>query len=218
MLSNSTAGDSSVWCSISVMRPMSSCQVAPSTRRSSPIASTRSSHSRVSRWRVRAWVCAILKFPSANSDQPPANGPGEAADWWLMADRLLLGRDGLAIVEDELAALADLLLDQGPDLVQVLEEHRLTLDVQRPRARDVDIENGLDAARPRAHHDHPIRQEDRLVNLVGDEQHRLARGVPHLEQLLLHELARLGVERRERLVHQEDLGVRGQRPRQVRAL
>ena len=45
---------------------------------------------------------------------------------------------------------------------------------------------------------------------------RLAR--PQLEQLVLHQLARLDVERRERLVHQQDLRVEDQHLRERDAL
>ena len=41
---------------------------------------------------------------------------------------------------------------------------------------------------------------------------------PDLQQLGLHELARLGVERGERLVHQQHQRIGRQRPRQVDAL
>src|SRR5579875_386076 len=138
MLSKSTAGASSVWWSISVMRPMSSCQEAPSTRRSSPIRSTWSSQVRVSRCSL-VWVCAIKLL-------------------------LLFAASG-----QEHAALAYLLLDQGPDLIEVLQELRLALEVQRARARDVDVEDRLDPPGSRAHHDHAVGEEDRLVDLVGDE-------------------------------------------------
>src|SRR5215217_2983561 len=179
MLSKSTAGDSSVWCSISVTRPISSCQEAPSTRRSSPMRSTWSSQVRVSRCtEAGAWAMCVLLFVGAG---------------------------------EEHATLADFFLDERPDLVQVLEEPRLTLEMKRARARDVDVEDGLDAPGSRAHHDDAIGEEDRLVDLVGDKQHRLAGLVPDLQQLLLHELARLRVERGERLVHEQDLGVRGER-------
>src|SRR4051812_9117762 len=186
MLSKSTAGDSSVWCSISVTRPMSSCQEAPSTRRSSPMRSTWSSQVRVSRCRdAGACAMSVLLFVAAG---------------------------------EEHAALAHFLFDERPDLVQVLEEPRLALEMEGARARDVDVEDGLDAPRPCAHHDDAVGEEDRLVDLVGNEEHRLAGLVPDLEQLLLHELARLRVERGKRLVHQQDLGVGGERAGQVAAL
>src|ERR1700730_15672648 len=186
MLSKSTAGDSSVWCSISVARPMSSCRAAPRTRRSSPMRSTWSSQVRVSRCRdTGAWAMSLLLFVATG---------------------------------EEHTALPDFFLDERPDLVQVLEELRLALEMQGARARDVDVEDGLDAPGPRAHHDDAVGEEDGLVDLVGNEEHRLAGLVPDLEQLLLHELARLGIERGERLVHEQDLGVGGERAGQVTAL
>ena len=48
--------------------------------------------------------------------------------------------------------------------------------------------------------------------------HRLARLAPDLEQLGLHELAGLGVERGERLVHQQHFGIGRQRAREIDAL
>jgi hypothetical protein len=53
---------------------------------------------------------------------------------------------------------------------------------------------------------------------VRDEQHRLLLRGPQAEHLVLHQLARLDVERRERLVHQDDVGVERQRLREARAL
>ena len=48
--------------------------------------------------------------------------------------------------------------------------------------------------------------------------HRLAIRAPDAQQLRLHELARLRVERGERLVHEQDVRVDGQRAREVGAL
>ena len=45
---------------------------------------------------------------------------------------------------------------------------------------------------------------------MGDEQHRLAVGVPQLQQQIAHDLSRLRIERPERLVHQQDLRVADQ--------
>jgi hypothetical protein len=53
---------------------------------------------------------------------------------------------------------------------------------------------------------------------VGDEQHRLPGLVPDAQQLGLHQIAGLGVERGERLVHQQHLGIGRQRARQPDAL
>ncbi len=55
---------------------------------------------------------------------------------------------------------------------------------------------------------------------MGDEHHGLALVGPlhEREQLLLQDFARLRVERRERLVHQQDRRVHGERPHQAHAL
>src|SRR5207237_1666042 len=67
--------------------------------------------------------------------------------------------------------------------------------------------SGLDQideyARTRRHHANAIGQERRLVERMGDQQHRRASLAPQLEQLITHEKARLLVERTERLVEQQ---------------
>ena len=90
--------------------------------------------------------------------------------------------------------------------------------VERARARDVDRDLLLDPARPRGHHVDHVAEEHRLVDVVGDEQHGLVALLPDAEQHLLHQRARLAVERAERLVHQQDLGVVGERAGERHAL
>src|SRR4051812_41324962 len=46
---------------------------------------------------------------------------------------------------------------------------------------------------------------------MRDEQDRFSVRRPELQQLVFHQLARLDVERRKRLVHQDDLGIEDQR-------
>src|SRR5260370_31382804 len=69
------------------------------------------------------------------------------------------------------------------------------------RPRHVDRHAVQHAAGARREHDHAIRQIDGLVDVVGDEDDRLARAAPDVQQERLHLVARLHVERRERLVH-----------------
>ena len=64
--------------------------------------------------------------------------------------------------------------------------------------------------RPRRHDDDAVGQRDRLFQVVGDEQHRLAVPAPEVEQQIAHDLPGLGIERPERLVHQEDPGIADQ--------
>ena len=74
-------------------------------------------------------------------------------------------------------------------------------------------------ARGPGRHDHDaVGERDRLFEIVGDEQHRLAVGVPQFQQQIAHDLPGLGVERAERLVHQKDLGIADQHLRQADAL
>ncbi len=73
-------------------------------------------------------------------------------------------------------------------------------------------------ARPRRHDHDAVGERDRLFEIVGDEQHRLAIGVPQFQQQIAHDLAGLGIERPERLVHQQDLGIADQHLGQTDAL
>ena len=63
-----------------------------------------------------------------------------------------------------------------------------------------------------------LDQRQRLAEVVGDEQHGLALALPDLEQGLVHLELGVGVERAERLVHQEDLGLHDERAHQRHAL
>src|SRR5690242_231249 len=72
--------------------------------------------------------------------------------------------------------------------------------------------------RPGGKYDHAIGERDRLLEVVRNEQHRLAVGRPELEEVVLHQLPRLDVQRREGLVHQDDLRIEDQRLSQGDAL
>ena len=56
---------------------------------------------------------------------------------------------------------------------------------------------------PTAQHDHSVGQEQRLVEIVGDQEHGRPVPLPECDQLLLQRLAGQGVERAERLVQQQ---------------
>jgi uncharacterized protein len=97
---------------------------------------------------------------------------------------------------------ANLFLDQAPDVVHDLRKFRTALYAESPRPRKVDRDNLLDPSRPHGQHDNPVGQEYGLVNLVRHEQNRLSlRLIPDLQQLGLHQLPGLCVERGEGLVH-----------------
>ena len=76
-----------------------------------------------------------------------------------------------------------------------------------------------DARRRTGRHDHhAIGKRNRLLQIVGHKQHRLAVRAPQIEQQIAHDLARLGIERPERLVHQQNLGIADQDLREADAL
>src|SRR6266581_7574752 len=53
------------------------------------------------------------------------------------------------------------------------------------RARQIDIDGLLDAAGRTRHHHDLVRQKHRLIDRMGDEQHRLAVALPDIEQVVL---------------------------------
>ena len=81
-------------------------------------------------------------------------------------------------------------------------ELRRVVHVERARPRQVDVDHIDDPARPRGHHYHPVGEIHRLGDAVGDQQDGLAAVGPDSLQFLVHGLARHGIERAERLVHQ----------------
>ena len=94
----------------------------------------------------------------------------------------------------------------------------LTSEMSRGRAqRHAPVADDA-RGRPRRHDDDAVGQRDRLFQIVGDEQHRLAVGAPQIEQQIAHDLPRLRVERAERLVHQQDLRIADQHLREADAL
>ena len=76
----------------------------------------------------------------------------------------------------------------------------------------------ISCTRPSLHDHDAVGEQHRLVEIVGDEQDGLAGAGVDVEQLGLHGLARLRVERAERLVHQQHLRVDGERARDADAL
>jgi hypothetical protein len=112
--------------------------------------------------------------------------------------------------------LEDLGPQLAPDrLVQPMEARQQARLGGFARALEVD---GVVADHPRArtrrHDHHPIREGDRFLQIMGDEQHRpLAR--PQAHEQVAHDLPGLGIERPERLIHQQDLRVADQHLREA---
>jgi hypothetical protein len=78
----------------------------------------------------------------------------------------------------------------------------------------LDPDVSADAARPLRHHDHALRQIDGFEHRVGDEDHGLVQLAPQRQQVVVEAEAGDLVECRERLVHQQDVGIGDQRARQ----
>src|SRR6266571_5946187 len=70
-------------------------------------------------------------------------------------------------------------------------------------ARDGNPDRVLDTARPRREHDDAVREPQGLVEIVRDVNDRELGAVEQPHQVLDQELAGLRIERRERLVHQQ---------------
>ena len=122
----------------------------------------------------------------------------------------------------ELLAIAGehFLAQHRPDRLVQLDEARRRAhlgDVARPRQVDREL---ADRMRRRAGReaDDAVAHRDRLVEVVGDEEHRLLLLGPEREHLVFHQLARLHVERREGLVHEDDVGIEDERLREADAL
>ena len=96
---------------------------------------------------------------------------------------------------------------RGEDAIAALEVGR---GIQVAGARKVNLDDFLDRGRPAAHDQDAVGQLDRLVDVVGDEEDRLAFGFPDPDEVGPHLEPGDVVEGAERLVHVEDLGVRRQ--------
>ena len=81
-----------------------------------------------------------------------------------------------------------------------------------PRSRDGQRQFVENPAWLRLHDDGPIRQRHGFMNIVGHHQDSRARLFPKSEEMIVQTCAREGVERRERLVEEQNLGVHRQTP------
>src|SRR3989442_5535147 len=80
------------------------------------------------------------------------------------------------------------------------------------------VEVALDATGTGSHNDDAVAHVDCFVDVVSDQKHRSAAGLPKTEHFVLHAHAGEGIQRAERLVQEEDLGMVNQRPGQSHAL
>ena len=124
------------------------------------------------------------------------------------------GRDGFAAGRLGLGALGH----QRVDLVDELAEFGVEA-VARMGQGNGDL--GRDAARVGGQHEDAVAHQHRLLDVVGDHQDRLDRDAPFLPEVEQVGAQRLGgqhVERRERLVHQQDFRLHDQRAGEADAL
>src|SRR5467141_2433605 len=103
-----------------------------------------------------------------------------------------------------------LIPNQVPDLVNLVDKPLGAVDL-RIGLVEAGVDDGLDAPGPCGHHRDPLREVDGFVHVVGDEDHGFARLLPDGKQLPLHQAAGLRIERAERLIHQQDARVEGER-------
>jgi hypothetical protein len=97
----------------------------------------------------------------------------------------------------------DLAAQMAADLVEL--DRLADLQAARPDEGDADVLD--DAAGPPAHHQHAVGEIDGLADGMGDEQRGAVVLLPHLHQHQVHLVARDGIQRAERLVHQQQVGL-----------
>ena len=149
--------------------------------------------------------------PSTTRTGPSASSTARAASRTIVSD----GRAGAPSASPGLASR----------ITQLQGEHVRLGDVG-DEVPDVLVGRGADDLVGRAdlddlavaHDQDPVAQLERLGEVVGDEHHRLADLLVQADDLVLHVAADQGVERGERLVEEQDVGVGGQRARQADAL
>src|SRR5712692_1052076 len=113
-----------------------------------------------------------------------------------------------------LGGVADLLEDERLQLA----EAGGALEVFRAVQRKVDGDLFHERPRIRAEDVDLVREVDRLRDVVGHEEDRALDLLPQLVDEVLHAEAGLHVEGAEGLVHEDDLGLHGQRARDRHAL
>src|SRR5438445_12903065 len=92
--------------------------------------------------------------------------------------------------ELRLDRLHALFVDHADHLVAQLGEPWARHHVEAAGAWQIDRQRRADAARAVRHDIDHVAQKDRLVDVMGDEEHGLAITLPEVGQHLLHDLAR----------------------------
>ncbi len=79
--------------------------------------------------------------------------------------------------------------------------------VDKAGPRQLDREDRLNTAGPGGQQHDAVRQTDRLTDIVRDKDDRFACSRPDLLEHLVEVFSGLGIQRRERLVHEKHLGL-----------
>src|SRR5438105_2848732 len=90
--------------------------------------------------------------------------------------------------------------------------------VRRTRRRKPNFDDFANAAWSRAEDHDAVPEHNGLIDAVGDEHQGLAFALEDAQQLFLKQLAGLRIQRTERLVHEQYLGMERKRPHQPAAL
>src|ERR1041385_930745 len=106
----------------------------------------------------------------------------------------------LAMFQNELG-LARFAHQRAPHTLAQLAKARFAQRVAGARARQVDSDGLVDARRPAFEHDDAMAEQHGFLDRMGDEDHRGRSLIPDAQQLELQNLARLRVDRGERLLH-----------------
>src|SRR5690349_8025191 len=75
------------------------------------------------------------------------------------------------------------------------------------RTRNVDIDDFLYSPGARAHREYAVAKEDRLLDVVRDQHEGFSGFLPNSQYFFLQEITRERIQRGERLVHQDDVGI-----------
>src|SRR5437016_6866592 len=160
---------------------------------------------------------------TANATRSPLTSSRRFVRARARARSVLVGSGPTSALRDDalraLIAHEHLVSEVVPDLLIDPRELRLEADLgDIARARQIDAVDALHGPRARGDDDDAVGERDRLLEIVGHEDHRRARHRPELEQLVLHERACLYIKGAERLVHQEDARLVDERLCERRAL
>ena len=98
-------------------------------------------------------------------------------------------------------------------MIDVLRECLGTFELQLTWPGQFYVDNLLNAAKPAREYDDFVGEKNSLDNLVRDKKYGLPTIIPNTQKLRLHNLATLRIQSRERLVHQQHLGLYSKRTR-----